>query len=47
MSHDDLITRLPILLRADPSRVVIRPFVPADDPAGFCQDKLPLAVANC
>ena len=35
MSHDDLMTHLPILLRADPSRVVIRPFVPADDPAAF------------
>ena len=31
MSQDDLITHLPIQLRADPSRVVIRPFVPADD----------------
>lgn len=32
MSHDDLISHLPILLRADPSRVVIRPFVPAETP---------------
>lgn len=32
MSHDNLITHLPIQLRADPSRVAIRPFVPADDP---------------
>ncbi|MCY7279409.1 MAG: glycoside hydrolase family 130 protein [Sphingomonas bacterium] len=32
MLHDNLITHLPIQLRADPSRVVIRPFVPADDP---------------
>jgi len=32
MSHANLITHLPIELRADPSRVVIRPFVPADDP---------------
>ena len=32
MSDADLMTHLPILLRPDPSRVVIRPFVPADDP---------------
>lgn len=32
MSDDDLMTHLPILLRPDPSRVVIRPFIPADDP---------------
>ena len=35
MSHSDFMTHLPIQLRADPSRVVIRPFVPADDPAAF------------
>ena len=35
MSHDKLITHVPIQLRADPSRVVIRPFVPADDPVGL------------
>ena len=33
MPDDDLMTSLPILLRPDPSRVVIRPFVPADSPA--------------
>ena len=29
----DVMTYLPIILRPDPARVVIRPFVPADDPA--------------
>ena len=29
----DIMTYLPIILRPDPARVVIRPFVPADDPA--------------
>lgn len=33
MSQPDIMTYLPIILRPDPSRVVIRPFVPADDPA--------------
>lgn len=32
MPRDDFMTHHPITLRADPSRVVIRPFVPADDP---------------
>ena len=35
MSHSDFMTHLPSHLRADPSRVVIRRFVPADDPAAF------------
>jgi predicted GH43/DUF377 family glycosyl hydrolase len=36
MAPDIAITHLPILLRADPTRVVLRPFTPADapDPAG-------------
>lgn len=29
----DIIDHIPIVLRPDPARVVIRPFVPADDPA--------------
>ena len=29
----DIMTHLPTILRPDPARVVIRPFVPADDPA--------------
>lgn len=32
MPDDDLVKHLPIILRADPARVVIRPFIPADDP---------------
>ena len=34
MLRDDFMIHHPITLRADPSRVVIRPFVPADDPPG-------------
>ena len=30
---EDIVTHLPMILRPDPARVVIRPFVPADDPA--------------
>ena len=33
MSDSEIMTYLPIILRPDPSRVVIRPFIPADDPA--------------
>ncbi|WP_199084369.1 glycoside hydrolase family 130 protein [Bosea sp. ASV33] len=33
-AHDDL-THLPVTLRPDPSRVVIRPFIPADDQEPF------------
>ena len=33
MPQTDTMTYLPIILRPDPARVVIRPFVPADDPA--------------
>ena len=32
-TRNDIMTYLPIILRPDPARVVIRPFVPADDPA--------------
>jgi predicted GH43/DUF377 family glycosyl hydrolase len=32
MDHNPLVTELPLLLHPDPSRVVIRPFIPADDP---------------
>ena len=35
MPDDDFIRHNPLTLRADPSRVVIRPFVPADDPPAF------------
>ncbi|WP_420382195.1 glycoside hydrolase family 130 protein [Novosphingobium sp.] len=32
MAPDVAVTHLPIILRADPARVVLRPFIPADDP---------------
>jgi hypothetical protein len=32
---DDLVTHLPILLKPDPTRVVIRPFMPAEDEPEF------------
>jgi predicted GH43/DUF377 family glycosyl hydrolase len=43
MANDELATHQPILLRPDPKRVVIRPFVPADDPPGFAVDGRPRA----
>ena len=33
MFKHDTMTYLPLILRPDPARVVIRPFIPADDPA--------------
>ena len=33
MTDTDIMDHLQIILRPDPARVVIRPFVPADDPA--------------
>jgi predicted GH43/DUF377 family glycosyl hydrolase len=32
---DGIVTHLPVMLRPDPSRVVIRPFMPGDDPPEF------------
>ncbi len=32
---DDIVSHLPLLLKPDPARVVIRPFAPADDDAAF------------
>ena len=48
MMNNDLLTRLPITLRPDPSRVVIRPFMPADDQAPFISPSLSRAqrIAN-
>ena len=43
MPDDDLMTHLPILLRPDPARVVIRPFVPAEDPPGYASNDRPRA----
>lgn len=35
MPTGDIMTHLPIMLRPDPARVVIKPFVPAEDPPGY------------
>ena len=35
MSKAEFVTRLPILLRPDPARMVIRPYTPADDPERY------------
>lgn len=35
MTVEEIVTHLPLTLRSDPSRVVIRPFMPADDPSAF------------
>ena len=35
MPIDDITTHLPITLRPEPARVVIKPFVPAEDPPGY------------
>ncbi len=43
MSNDELAKHLPILLRPDPKRVVIRPFVPAEDPPGGTPNDRPRA----
>ena len=43
MPNNDFITHHPITLRADPSRVVIRPFVPADDPPALVAKGRPRA----
>ena len=43
MLDDDLMTHLPILLRPDPARVVIRPFVPAEDSPSFASNDRPRA----
>ena len=40
---DDIMTHLPILLRPDPSRVVIKPFVPAEGTPGNATKPLPRA----
>ncbi len=37
MTDAPLVTHLPIMLRPDPTRVVIRPFMPADDQAPYAQ----------
>lgn len=43
MSEPDGVTHLPILLRPDPSRVVIKPYVPAEAPPGYLTKDSPRA----
>ncbi len=43
MSEPDIVTHLPILLRPDPARVVIKPYVPAEAPPGFVTTDSPRA----
>ncbi len=43
MSEPDIVTHLPILLRPDPSRVVIKPYVPAEAPPGYVTNDSPRA----
>jgi len=40
---DDIMTKLPVMLHPDPARVVIRPFVPAEDPPGYVRKDRPRA----
>ena len=48
MAEPDLVTHLSILLRPDPARVVIKPYVPAEAPPGYVTKDSPRAqrVAN-
>lgn len=48
MSDRDIVTHLPILLRPDPARVVVKPYVPAEAPPGYVTKDNPRAqrVAN-
>ncbi len=43
MHSEDIMTHLPITLRPDPSRVVIKPFAPAEDPPGYVSQGRPRA----
>jgi predicted GH43/DUF377 family glycosyl hydrolase len=43
MSEPDIVTHLPILLRPDPARVVIKPYVPAEAPPGYITKDSPRA----
>lgn len=43
MAERDIVTHLPILLRPDPSRVVIKPYVPAEAPPGYITKDSPRA----
>ena len=43
MLEQDIVTHLPILLRPDPARVVIKPYVPAEAPPGYVTNDSPRA----
>ena len=43
MSKPDIVTHLPIVLRPDPARVVIKPYVPAEAPPGYAPKDSPRA----
>ncbi len=43
MRTSDIMTHLPVLLHPDPSRVVIRPFIPAESPPAVVGDHAPRA----
>lgn len=43
MPPDEIMTPIDVLLRPDPSRVVIRPFIPAEDPPAFAAGHAPRA----
>ena len=42
-ASDDIMTKLPVMLYPDPARVVIKPFVPAEDPPGYKRKDRPRA----
>ena len=43
MTTDDIMFHTPVVLHPDPSRVVIRPFIPAEDPPAFATGHAPRA----
>lgn len=43
MPQPDIVTHLPIMLRPDPARVVIKPYVPAEAPPGYVTKDSPRA----
>ena len=43
MTTDDIMFHTPVVLHPDPSRVVIRPFIPAEDPPAFAAGHAPRA----
>lgn len=41
--RDDILTHSPLMLHSDPSRVILRPFIPGPDPDGFKVEGYPRA----